>query len=250
MRAYLINLDAATDRRAFMEKALAATRFTVTRIPAVDGRTLSEPIPDYDEAKYHRRHGRTTKPGEIGCYLSHVEAWRTFLATGDAHGLICEDDLVLGPDLERVVGLALSHASCWNLLRLSALGEGHPAPVLRLDDQYSLAVNLGRLKGTGAYLIDRRGAAALVAGMLPMWLPFDHALDREWAFGLSALRVFPWPCSQTDKLFRSTIQGQKARKLSTLRRCATTYPYQVVNELSRWFVRGGRWLRLKAAHSR
>jgi glycosyl transferase family 25 len=245
MRAYLINLDAATDRRAFMEKALAALRFPVTRISAVDGRTLARPIPDYDEAKYHRRHGRTTKPGEIGCYLSHVFAWRAFLATGDAYGLMCEDDLVLGPDLEKVIDLALPHAAHWNILRLSALGEGHPASVLRLDSQYSLAVNLGRLKGTGAYLIDRRGAATLVAGMLPMWLPFDHALDREWAFGLKAARISPWPCSQTDKLFRSTIQGQKARKLSALRRWATTYPYQIVNEFCRWAIRSLQFFRMK-----
>jgi glycosyl transferase family 25 len=247
MRAYLINLDAATDRRAFMEQALAVMRFPVTRISAIDGRTLTRPHADYDEAKYHRRHGRTTKPGEIGCFLSHVEAWRAFLATGDAHGLICEDDLVLGPDLEKVIDLALAHSAYWNLLRLSALGEGHPAPVLPLDAQYSLAVNLGRLKGTGAYLIDRPGATALVAGILPMWLPFDHALDREWAFGLQALRVHPWPCSQTDQLFRSSIQGQKARKLSPFQRWATTYPYQIANEFTRWLIRGTRWLRLRGA---
>lgn len=247
MRAYLINLDTAADRRASMEEALSSTRFALTRISAVDGRALPVPVVGYDGAKYHRRHGRTTKPGEIGCYFSHIEALRAFLADGDPHAFICEDDLVLGPDLEKVVTLGLAHARHWNLLRLSALGEGKPAPVIRLDDRYSLAVNLGRLKGTGAYLVDRAAATALVAGMLPMWLPFDHALDREWAFGLKSLRVWPWPCSQTDTLFRSTIQGQKAHKLSPLRRWATTYPYQIANELSRWTVRGGRWLRLKCA---
>ena len=247
MRAFLINLDTATDRRAFMEKALASTSFLVTRISAVDGRTLPQPLEGYDEALYHRRHGRTTKPGEIGCYLSHVKAWRAFLESGDDHGLIVEDDLVLGPDLERVVLRALEHAEHWNLLRLSGLGTGNPASVIPLDDQYSLCVNLARLKGTGAYVVDRRGAEALVAGMLPMWLPFDHALDREWAHGLKALSVAPWPCSQTDKLFRSTIQGQQARKLSAGRRWATTYPYQIVNEFSRWIVRGSRYLRLKIA---
>jgi glycosyl transferase family 25 len=245
MRAFLINLDAATDRRAFMEKALAATSFPVQRIPAVDGKALPQPVEGYDEAKYHRRHGRTTKPGEIGCYLSHVKAWRAFLETGDDYGLICEDDLVLGPDLEKVLTPALKHARHWNILRLSALGTGNPAAVIPLDDRYVLAVNFGRLKGTGAYVVDRTAAEALVASMLPMWLPFDHALDREWAHGLKALSVSPWPCSQTDKLFRSTIQGQKARKLSALRRWATTYPYQIVNELSRWAVRGLRYLRLK-----
>ncbi len=233
-----------------MEKALAATSFSVERVVAVDGRVLPQPVEGYDEAKYHRLHGRTTKPGEIGCYFSHVKAWRAFLETGDDYGLICEDDLVLGPDLEKVLAPALAHARHWNILRLSALGIGNPRPVIPLDEKYSLCVNFGRLKGTGAYVIDRAAAEALVAGMLPMWLPFDHALDREWVHGLKALSVFPWPCSQTDNLFRSTIQGQKARKLSTLRRWMTTYPYQICNELARWFVRGSRYLHLKMSGRR
>ena len=245
MRAYLINLDAATDRRAFMEKALEATSFSVQRVPAVDGRELPMPIEGYAEAKYHRRHGRTTKPGEIGCYFSHVKAWRAFLETGDPYGLICEDDLVLGPDLEKVIAQAIGLARHWNILRLTALGTGNPVPVISMGGKYSLCVNFGRLKGTGAYVLDRAAARALVAGMLPMWLPFDHALDREWVHGLKALSVCPFPVSQTDNVFRSTIQGQKARKLSALRRWATTYPYQIVNELARWIVRGARYLRLK-----
>lgn len=246
MRAFLINLDDAADRRAFMEAALAATSFAVTRISAIDGRTLPRPIDGYDERLYHLRHGRTTKPGEIGCYFSHVKAWRAFLETGDEHALICEDDLVLGPDLERVISLAMVHARHWNILRLSGLGTGNPAPAILLDEKYALSVNFARLKGTGAYVLDRAAASALLAGMLPMWLPFDHALDREWCFGLKALSVTPWPCSQTDRLFRSTIQGQQARKLSGLRRWSTTYPYQITNELRRWLVRGVRYLRLKA----
>jgi len=247
MRAYLINLDSATDRRAFMEKAFAATSIPVERVPAINGHDLNLPHPGYSETRYHLFHGRTTKPGEIGCFLAHVKAIAAFLASGESHGLICEDDLVLGPDFERVLSAALCTARHWNVLRLTGLSSGHPIRVASVLEGYDLCVNLGRLKGAGAYVLDRRAAQAFADGLLPMWLPWDHACDREWWFGLRACCVFPFPCSQTDKLFRSSIQSGQARKLSALRRWATTYPYQIVNELTRWLLRGWQYLRVKLA---
>jgi glycosyl transferase, family 25 len=244
MRAYLINLDSATDRLAYMEKAFAATSIPLERVPAIDGKTLTLPHPGYSEALYHRRHGRTTKPGEIGCYLSHIKAMEAFLAGGDAHGLICEDDLTLLPHFERVLEKAMSTTGAWNVLRMSGLSPGHPARVRELSDGCFLCVNFGRLKGAGAYIVDRRAAEAMVKDLLPMWLPWDHAVDREWPMGLRACCVFPFPASQTDKLFRSSIQGGKASKLSAARRWATTYPYQIANEFNRWSVRGAHYVRL------
>ncbi len=249
MRAYLINLAAAADRLAHMERAFAATSIPLERVPAIDGNALTLPHPGYDERLYHRRHGRTTKPGEIGCYLAHIRAIETFLASGEDHGLICEDDLTLLPHFEPVLTATLRTARHWNVLRLSGLSPGHPAPVADLGHGCRLCVNFGRLKGAGAYVLDRAAATRLATGLLPMWLPWDHAIDREWPFGLRACSVFPFPASQTDQLFRSSIQGGQARKLSPLRRWATTYPYQIRTELSRWIRRGLHYLRLKSART-
>jgi glycosyl transferase family 25 len=242
----LINLDVATDRRDYMEKAFAATSIPLERVPAFEGKSLTLPHPGYSEKLYHRYHGRTTKPGEIGCYLSHLKAMEAFLASGDSHGLICEDDLVLLPHFERVLAAAMETKGSWNVLRLSGLSPGHPVRVRELADGCFLCVNFGRLKGAGAYVVDRSAAEAMVEGLLPMWVPWDHAVDREWPLGLRACSVYPFPASQTEKLFRSSIQGGKASKLPAWRRWATTYPYQIVNEISRWFCRGLHYLRLKS----
>src|SRR5687768_16049730 len=139
MRAYLINLDAATDRRAFMEQAFAATSLSLERVPALDGARIALPHPDYSETLYHRRHGRTTKPGEIGCYFSHLKAMEAFLASGDSHGLICEDDLVLLPHFEHVLERAMGTAKAWNVLRLSGLSPGNPVRVM--EDRKSTRLN-------------------------------------------------------------------------------------------------------------
>jgi glycosyl transferase family 25 len=247
VRAYIINLTAAPERWASVSDAFAGTQFILERVEGVDGYALELPIPEYAEARYRWLHGRPTSPGHVGCYLSHVRAMKAFLATCEPYALIGEDDLTLGNDFERVVQAALRASASWNLLRLTGLGSGGAAPVARLHGDYSLCVNFSRLKGTGAYLIDRRAALALSREMLPMWLPIDHALDREWAHGLHAACVWPFPASQVETGFRSSIQRGRSLKLSALFRWLGAYPYQALNEVTRFLVRSTRYLSLRLA---
>lgn len=247
LNAYIINLDSAKDRWSFVEQSFVGTRFTVCRISGVDGYALKLPIPEYSEALYRCFHGRPTAPGHVGCYLSHVKAMKAFLATDDEYALIGEDDLTLRPDFEEALTAALRHSKHWNILRLTGLSRGRPAALAKLCGDYSLCVGFGRLKGTGAYVVDRAAAKALSTGMLPMRLPIDHAMDREWFFGLRAASILPFPASQLDSGFRSSIQRGKSLKLSTLRRCFTTYPYQAAHELTRWLFRSWQYVSSRRA---
>ena len=246
MRAFIINLDTAADRWKAIAERFARTRISVVRVPAIDGAALQLPIPDFDERRFRMLHGRVTNVREVGCYLSHVAAMRAFLETDDTHGLICEDDIVPGAAFDEVVDDALRHARHWNVLRLTGLGEGTPLRVRRLCGDFHLCISLGRMKGAGAYVVDRAAARAFVAGLLPMWLPFDHAVDREWHFGLRAAYVLPFPCSQTEAGFRSSIQTGKTGKTNSRQRWLTTYPYQAGNEMTRWLFRSWSWLRARA----
>ncbi len=246
MRAFIINLDTAADRWKAIADRFARTRIPVVRVPAVAGAALQLPVPDFDERRFRLLHGRTTNVREIGCYLSHVAAMRAFLETDDAHGLICEDDIVPGSDFDEVLASALGHARHWNVLRVTGLGNGTPLKVRKLCGDFHLCISLGRVKGAGAYVVDRTAAQAFVDRLLPMWLPFDHAVDREWHFGLRAAYVLPFPCSQTEAGFRSSIQTGKTGKTRSRRRWLTTYPYQAGNELTRWIFRSWSWLRARS----
>ncbi|MEI8107183.1 MAG: glycosyltransferase family 25 protein [Verrucomicrobiota bacterium] len=245
MRAYIINLDQAEDRWAALTGAFELREFSVTRVPAVEGAKLELPTADYDEAGYRWFHGRPTNLREVGCYLSHLAACRAFLETGDDHGLICEDDLVLGEDFLGVLAQALEWRESWNILRLTGLSAGSARAVQALGGGYSICVNFGRLKGAGAYVLDRRAAEAFVVGLHPMWLPYDHAFDREWVFGLRAASVQPFPISQTASGFKSSIQKSSRRPFPSWQRWLTTYPYQAVNEVARGIFRGLSFLRWK-----
>jgi glycosyl transferase family 25 len=247
MRAYVINMDSASDRWKAIEETFAPTRIALVRVPAVDRRALTFPHPGYAEHLYHWFHGRESNPFEVGCYLSHIAACRTFLATEEMHALICEDDITLGPDFEAMLDAAMAHAKRWNVLRLTGLSEGVPLTVRPLNAGRRLCISLGRLKGAGVYVVDRAAAAAFVEKLLPMRLPWDHAFDREWFCGLRAAYVLPFPASQTERGFRSSIQKGGKRKLLKLQRWLGTYPYQIVNELTRWVARGWHFLSWKLA---
>lgn len=244
MKAYVINLDSATERWEHMRRAFAGNTLDLVRVPAVIGKNLTLPLPEFDEEKFRRRHGRQTNIFEVACYLSHVKAMKAFLETRDSHALICEDDLSPRPGLDAVLDSLMTLANRWNMVRLAGLKLGKPLRVADLGGGYELTIPFHRFKGTGAYLIDRKAAEALVRGLLPMWLPYDHALDREWVHGFTVASVAPFPISQTEEEFASGIQGNARRHLSGFARWRWTYPYQIVNELSRWIIRAGRAISL------
>lgn len=238
MKAYVINLDAVPERWEHMQRAFGGTPFSVVRVSAVSGRELRLPIPEFDEEKFRRRHGRFTNIFEVACYLSHIKAMKAFLESGESHAMICEDDLYPKQGLGNLVQTLLKHQDGWNMVRLAGLKLGKPLRVADLGGGYSFTVPFHRFKGTGAYLIDRKGADALVRGLMPMWLPYDHALDREWVYGLRIASVSPFPISQTEEEFDSDIQGNAQQRLSKSIRWRWTYPYQIQNEVSRWVARG------------
>ncbi len=245
MKAYVINLDSAPDRWEHMLRAFESTSFSLVRIPAVSGKELKLPIPEFDEEKFRRRHGRLTNIFEVACYLSHIKAMKAFLDSGESHAMICEDDLYPTKDTTRVIGRLMETTRFWNMARLAGLKLGKPLKVSSLGHGYSLTVPMHRFKGTGAYIVDRKAAKALSEGLLPMWLPYDHALDREWVYNFKVVSVAPFPISQTEEEFVSDIQGNAQRRLPSALRWRTTYPYQIQNELARWIVRGVSAVRLK-----
>ncbi|MGI8955828.1 MAG: glycosyltransferase family 25 protein [Chthoniobacterales bacterium] len=245
MRAFVINLDSATDRWAFIQNSFAGSALTLERVPAVGATGLRFPDIRFANIQYEKFHGRTPNLRELACYLSHLKAIDAFLATGEEHALIGEDDLVLRPDFDAALGAARHQARHWNILRLTGLSRGRPAPLVRLCGDYFLCVCLSRLKGAGAYVVDRRAATAFRAKLLPMRLPFDHAFDREWTLRLRAAYIFPFPASQTESPFLSSVQPGTYPKLSVTRRAFSTYPYQAWNESTRYFVRGSAYLRFK-----
>lgn len=191
--AYVINLDSAKGRWEHMKSQLAALDVPYVRIEAVLGRDLTFPDSGFNEKKFQILTGKQKNPAEIGCYMSHLKAFREFLKTASEWALILEDDVTLPSDINDLLSRAMKHRHAFDVLRLTSSREGDYLDVARLDVMHLLAYNTRVLKNTGAYLINRKAAQACVAKMLPMCLPYDVALDRDWDFGFKTACIVPFP---------------------------------------------------------
>ncbi len=234
LQTWVINLDRAPERLARIAAQLQQLNLPYTRLPAVDARALTaQQLAALDEPAYRRKHGMTPVLGELGCYLSHVQAIDLFLASGAEFGLVLEDDVLLQDSLPAVLQGLMSHAHRWDVAKLSAVHSGTPVPVLELVPGHQLAVMLSRCTGSSAYLLNRRAATAYAAGLLPMSLPYDHVFDQGWRFGIKFRLVTPTPCGHDEQIASTIVAPPGAsRKFHWVRRFPT-YAYRLGNEWRR-----------------
>ena len=238
MKAFVINLDHATERWNTIKQEAEQIGFCVQRVTAVFGPDLPKPYTDYSPAAYRRFHGKRTNNREIGCYQSHLKAMEMFLESGDQYGVILEDDAEFHPDTVSLVQRAIDASHPWDMLRLSGLHSGSPMSIGRIHGEFKLAVNLSRQTGAGAYVVNRKAALALCQGLRPMKLPYDHAFDREWLYGFKSLSLIPYPVTQNER-YATSIEHAKKYGPS---RYLTVFPYRMVNESCRVLHRSVQYI--------
>ena len=146
-QGYYINLDRSADRRRAIESQLQdlGLHGRYARFPAVDGRALGSNA-------YQR------KPGEIGCYLSHLGA----LEAGrhhDTHLHVVEDDVLLGRSLERCLEAIIDQGllADYDLVYTNTLVPFKPALVREYLRVHERAPRDAAGRPIGCELFDLRG---------------------------------------------------------------------------------------------
>lgn len=257
LQTWVINLDRAPQRLARIAAQLQRLGLPFTRLSAVDAHALTpQQRASLDEPAYRRKHGMTPVMGELGCYLSHVQAMQQLLASPAEFALVLEDDALLHDSLPAVLAGLMRHPDRWDVVKLSAVHRGTPVRVLEVapgPPAHHLAVMLSRCTGSSAYLMNRRAASAYlrpVDGLLPMSLPYDHVFDQGWRFGIKYRLVTPTPCGH-DEQIASTIVAPPggSRKFHWTRRLGT-FIYRLGNEWRRLMYGLHAVLRERAAKAR
>ena len=195
-----INLDLEIRRRAHIETALGQQGITAYRIPGVESRA---PIDGFDFAS------SLTAP-ERGCYVSHMRAWNTLLASDDAHALIVEDDALIPPNLAALADRVISVLPAgWDIVHLYG-DEGRAVKRLRsIGGGHDLVRYSRAPPGAVAYLISRSGAAKLRAPRTRSW-PIDTDLRRPWHYQIDCYGIAP-PVVGHSTQFASTLAGKRSR---------------------------------------
>ncbi len=204
---YVINLDRDTARMATIARNLAKLGLDYERIPAVLGKELPDLDSHFDAAQYPlHNHADRPRPGEVGCYLSHIKAMRRLLETDKTCALILEDDVELLPEARECLE-ALAGRDDWDMVKLFCFHRGTPVRVAEVARGRHLCVHLTRTTSTAAYMVNRRAAERLVAGLLPMREQIDHAHDRPWETGLRIRGLRPLVARLDETALVTTIEG-------------------------------------------
>lgn len=184
---YLINLDGSDQRLDRATRQLQAEGLAFERVAAFDGRQLSvDQFPDYDAEAARKYMGRPMLGGEIGCYLSHLDCARRFLAGPAEHCVVFEDDMLLVPGtaefLDQSLAWLASKSVEWHLMNIGARRHKIYTPLHEFDfaGQGHLLTRAHYFPMTTTGLVwSRQGASAFVSGHHRIFAPVDNYF-RYW----------------------------------------------------------------------
>lgn len=214
----VISLERSVDRRERVLRELKGVSFSWKFLDAVDGFALNKFPTSYIASKVRRLQGYELTLGEIGCYLSHMNAWKQCVETNRST-LVLEDDFVLNGDLGLVLGSLVTLNQEWSLVRLAALYEVPHQAMAKIGNM-EIVKNEGDPVGAAAYLIKPSAAAQLIKHSSSIYEPVDHYLEHYHKHGVEMFAVKPYPISIvgkdstiTDRPGRHPIRGlQKTRR--------------------------------------
>lgn len=235
LRIYAINLDRSVDRWTALLAQSELLNLPIVRISGVDGtNTPPEDRVDFDAQSFARNNGRTILPGEYGCYRSHLKALSAFAETGEASGVIVEDDIELSGDLlvraEAAVE-AMPQADVIKLFNHRIVGFKHAA-TSKAGDEIGRTTH-GPQGSAACYVVTRKGAQKLIEGLKTMEFPWDMALERGWASGAQVYTTRQdVACPLRDSTTIATSSAYRSVKFPWWRRFRT-YGVRIVETVRR-----------------
>jgi glycosyl transferase family 25 len=229
-QTYLINLERATDRLAWMQKNFEAEQIEFERIDAVDARLL-EPSQYIIENQF----SRDLLLPEVGCYLSHVKALQTFVKSDHEFALIMEDDAVLVSGFKSVVEKSIKQRSSlpskhqWDVLKLYNRKRDH-IKIADISDTHILAACGISIPITTIAAIWTREAAEKFLNKAVQLKPIvrrpiDCELQHPWEYKLRIYNVLP-SLTYGDSKWESSVRASRPKKI---------LHKQVLYEINRFF---------------
>ncbi len=161
-------------------------------------------------------------PGEIGCFLSHFEAWRRIAAQGEAWAAVFEDDIHVSPDLGTLLASDTWIPADADIVRLEAnrsMRLSRAQPIAHSDRKVYRA--LSGSPGSAGYIVAKNAATWLIETP-----PEEHASVDVFLFKpkksrvarrLRRYQVVPAVCIQDEMLgpdqaqLRSQIKSRITR---------------------------------------
>lgn len=151
---YVINLDKSTDRLKSIKKQLDKQNLKFTRIPAVNGKLLTE-----EEIKNNcTPFAQLFCPRNIiGCAMSHKSVWQKIIDNDDKYAIVLEDDCKLVKNFKDKLTICVDELSNidpeWDFLYLGYFGPANQSNNSIMNFPHRLILNkIDTNKNTNAKL--------------------------------------------------------------------------------------------------
>src|SRR5579863_4877511 len=175
----VISLRRSSERRRQAAQQLDAMRFAWDFLDAIDGMALAYFPEEYDRRSRLRLTGFEMSPGQIGCFLSHRQAWKQCVQR-QRPALILEDDFKFQQDLDGVLPYINDNLSAFDLLRLQGLWDGWKHKVLKDYGQKKLVKHYYDPSGATAYFIKPECAGVMLEKSQRFHAPVDDFFGHDW----------------------------------------------------------------------
>lgn len=271
MRGFLINLDSSEDRLKHVEARLLAAGFVrlegssirwgksdivIERISAVDGRKMSRTELQNWRATDKRFWDWTTHeltPGEIGCFLSHRTFWQKVVQSRLSHAFVLEDDILFSEEIFKILSSEdwIPADADFVKLNLFPTNSSHMYPVgdpTGLVGGREIRKTVGRIYGTGCYVITREAAEECLQRSEKMALPVDlFMFDSRFDFAPHKVIYTIFPGLAVDAADAvSTIGGTRNKESLNLYQHLLKGFYSLARRLKLWLLmkkHSLRWVR-------
>lgn len=178
MKAFVISLDSDAARRTSMRGQLESLRLDYEIFDAIRGSEYIDNPRWYDDTSARRLEGRSLRPGEVGCALSHAAVYAEIVKREIPWALILEDDAVLHSALPAILSAIESGAGVQGqIISLSRCDAYLPWTKERLWGEFSIAtpclVKEGAIGQAVGYVVSLDAAKAIAETNVPVKFPAD-----------------------------------------------------------------------------
>ena len=194
LATYLINLNRSQDRLAYSELEFERYGMDYTRIEAVDGQQLN--IADYPQATRNAWFYHTPLTiNEVACYLSHLNALKSFLDSDATHAMILEDDFAFSEDPLPCLN-SLMQIDDWDIVKLYNWKKRRwkklfASFVTDKQTPFSLYFHASTAICNTAQIFSRAGAEKFLASRNHLYRPVDVELKHYWEQNLRIKSLCP-----------------------------------------------------------
>ncbi len=212
MKAFVINLARAEDRRRRMQEQFTSLGLEATFHPAVDAKELTSEHYALVDRETRRRLGLWPQAdGSVANWISQRRVMREIVENGPETVAIFEDDAVLSEDLPAVLDALERRPFAFDVVKLNRRSSRTFIPCERLSTGH----RAGRVRyhdyGNEGYVITREAARHFLENTPMMMWEIDQAIPRFWENGLNVFYVDPPVVSEDE---RNDSQIERYRALS------------------------------------